>query len=1017
MESVRRSSLIRDLDALYQVGALGRLSDLDLIQVFIGRKGDAADRAFEAIVHRHGPMVLGVCRRMLGDDHRAEDAFQATFLVLALKANTIRKPGSLGPWLHGVAARISRRARVLVNRRREQPLDVVAGKALGAWTADCQVESGDLRAVLDEEIARLPAAYRRAVILCYLEGKTQEDAARELGWSKEMVSGRLARAKDRLRARLIRRGFSPSAGPIGTILTAQTTSPAVPSSLATDSVRTACWVLLGSSPNVQAPGSVAALARATLRSMLLSKVKSACAALLMTVGFATVLAQTAPRPSAARPHDTTEIQGPMRLRSTGAAKAPGRSDRHLPRYARGLLGTTRLRHDNAVFGIAFAPDGRTLASCSWDETVRFWDLATGEPSSGFPVIPEEITLPNVVSYSPDGTKLAIGCAGVVRIWDLTARKECTRTPVHPGRVWEIAFAPDGRTLASTSDGDSRVRIWDVATGVQRRALSSGVVAIQLRPLAFSPDGKRLAMAGNPNTTGDRSRVLEGDIISIWQLDGGSEPLIIRKAHEGWSYSLAFTPQGTLISSGCRFLRPKPEVENQPWEGISQIRVWDANSGQKLKELELGSTPGMCRIALSRDGKTLVSTHRDRILAWELPSGKRIQEIGLAVKDDSPHYRGIAVAPDGRTAAAVRGDYVVHLWDVASGKPLLVEEHAQETCVYSVAVSPDGRSIATGDGKSTLRLWDPDRGKVLHRLCVGDRDQVTSVRFSPDGRTLAAASDLSLRPSAGDIPGVVRLWDWPGLQRRHELRVDHPSVLVEFSPDGRHVAVASWDFQRHMNGLVNGRKPADDDLITLFDSASDKKEFSLPGHAKRMRAIAFARDGRTLATAAQDNTFRFWDLTTRRLIREIPIHGHRFAVAPNGLGLPNEIAAAAFSPDLTTAVTGRPFDDRLLVWDLRTGRIRRTIQAEAYWSGELAISPNGRLVAWAPVSVGGKTHAPIHFWDINTKREVLQLGPLASSVQSLAFSADGKTLVSGMQDTTALVWDISAAYASSGRQAP
>src|SRR5438128_9166410 len=111
MKGAPSQSFVRDLDILYQVGTVGGLSDRELLGRFTSREGAGADRAFEAIVHRHGPMVLGVCRRALSDEHRAADAFQATFLVLALRAGRIRKHGSLGPWLHGVAARISRRAR------------------------------------------------------------------------------------------------------------------------------------------------------------------------------------------------------------------------------------------------------------------------------------------------------------------------------------------------------------------------------------------------------------------------------------------------------------------------------------------------------------------------------------------------------------------------------------------------------------------------------------------------------------------------------------------------------------------------------------------------------------------------------------------------------------------------------------------------------------------------------------------------------------------------------------------
>ena len=151
---------------------------------------------------------MGVCRRLLGNHHDAEDAFQATFIVLALRAGAVRKGQSLGPWLHGVAARICQRARLVSRRRQEEPIP--AGGLIDPGGRDPAL--ADLNRVLDEELRRLPDKYRLPVVLCYLEGRSQEEAARELGWTKGTVSGRLARAKEVLQHRLIRRGLAPAGG-------------------------------------------------------------------------------------------------------------------------------------------------------------------------------------------------------------------------------------------------------------------------------------------------------------------------------------------------------------------------------------------------------------------------------------------------------------------------------------------------------------------------------------------------------------------------------------------------------------------------------------------------------------------------------------------------------------------------------------------------------------------------------------------------------------------------------------
>jgi RNA polymerase sigma factor (sigma-70 family) len=192
--------------ALYEprrpAGALDP-ADADLVARF-ALAGDEA--AFGELVRRHGPMVLGVCRRLLPNRHDAEDAFQATFLLLARNAAAIRKRDAVGSWLYGTAYRVASRARGDAARRRARE-----GKAAAAPVYDPRVEAAwrELRPILDDELNRLPEKYRRPLVLCYLQGLTNAEAARLLGWTKGTVSGRLARARDLLRARLKRRGVGP----------------------------------------------------------------------------------------------------------------------------------------------------------------------------------------------------------------------------------------------------------------------------------------------------------------------------------------------------------------------------------------------------------------------------------------------------------------------------------------------------------------------------------------------------------------------------------------------------------------------------------------------------------------------------------------------------------------------------------------------------------------------------------------------------------------------------------------
>ena len=192
-------------DALPQ--DLQELPDEQLLDLFLERKGSDAEAAFETLVRRHGPMVLGVCRHILDELHDAEDAFQATFLVLARKAGTIRDRRVLGRWLYEVAYRIAIRSKTHSARRRTHERE---GAEMSAVAAGPEFDAAwiELRPVLHEEVNRLPEKYRTAVVLCYLEGRTNEEAAEMLQWPVGTVKGRLSRARDMLRSRLTRRGLA-----------------------------------------------------------------------------------------------------------------------------------------------------------------------------------------------------------------------------------------------------------------------------------------------------------------------------------------------------------------------------------------------------------------------------------------------------------------------------------------------------------------------------------------------------------------------------------------------------------------------------------------------------------------------------------------------------------------------------------------------------------------------------------------------------------------------------------------
>ena len=198
----------RQLQRLFNLGAVGTMTDAQLLEWFISRRDEVAEAAFEELVIRHGPMVLDVCRRVLHDVHDAEDGFQATFLVLADRARSIVRRGSVGSWLFGVAYRISARARARTARRRFSER-MIAERTPESYTpghADLDLD------ILHAEVARLPERLRSPIVLCYLQGLTYLEASRQLEVPESVLRGRLERAKKRLYHRLTRRGVTSPAG-------------------------------------------------------------------------------------------------------------------------------------------------------------------------------------------------------------------------------------------------------------------------------------------------------------------------------------------------------------------------------------------------------------------------------------------------------------------------------------------------------------------------------------------------------------------------------------------------------------------------------------------------------------------------------------------------------------------------------------------------------------------------------------------------------------------------------------
>lgn len=280
MRNGPRGETLDRVSSLFHSGAVAGLTDGQLLERFATRRGASGELAFAALVERHGSIVLSVCQGVLRNRHDAEDAFQATFLVLARRADSIRKRESVASWLHGVALRVASEARSAAARRRWREKKA-AGIAGEPTIGDDRI---DLVPLLHEEVGRLPSRYREPVVLCFFEGLTHEEAADQLGWPVGTVKSRLARGKARLRARLTQRGFAPTAGLVGVLSAHAAASAAVPAALAEATVRIAPRFSAGEAFAVgRVSDSVELLAKGTLKAMLWTRWKIA-ATFVLSVG-------------------------------------------------------------------------------------------------------------------------------------------------------------------------------------------------------------------------------------------------------------------------------------------------------------------------------------------------------------------------------------------------------------------------------------------------------------------------------------------------------------------------------------------------------------------------------------------------------------------------------------------------------------------------------------------------------------------------------------------------------------
>lgn len=644
-------------------------------------------------------------------------------------------------------------------------------------------------------------------------------------------------------------------------------------------------------------------------------------------------------------------------------------------------------HSRRVNDVAFSSDSTMLASAGWDTEVKIW-LTNGETREKYSVSCGDRPL-NSVAWGPEDKKLIVGTwDGTIKVISMDYEEEgkilATLTGGHKKSIQSVAYSPSGKHLVSGSM-DHELLLWDAQAGKLISSLSKHSKPVT--SVAYTVDGSHLLSASADAT------------VKVWDANLGTEK-DQWKLDSGWMNCCSYHPlDDSVLASGS---------------SECYAVIWDTTNHIVKHQLDFHARPVTC-IEFSPDGRFLATASEDGTLAlWDPESGTLYSQL----EGHSANITGLSWSADSSRLVTSSDDFTIAIWDASSGRKVNTLK-GHDSAVRSVCFDPKGKMLVSASRDNTLRVWDSRNGNQVSVL-RGHTDWITSCAFNPAGnRIVSCAWD-----------NTVRLWNPRRTEPIATMEGHDSSVaFVRFTKDGKNIiscgydnVIKIWDsesateittlvghkervngFSQNTEGLI--ASVSDDTTIRIWDPLAATEVRTLVGHAAPIRSAAFHPHSKTLITASDDKTMKYWDIglmkeedggwggsswggAEEEEVDHKPISGHSACI--------NHLALAPSGSSLLSVGD----DKKCYLWDTETSHVTRTFRLEG--------SPTFKCCAFSPTEqtfVTATDDGAVWLWDVRTARHVKLACEHGGPATSCALSKDGATVVSGGWDNNVFISDL------------